>query len=161
MMIILHRQVLEGKLRYHGLCRCFARNGWCIETCIVTIHDQTPDGNGGWCYTDQKAIPSLSDEELDDLIFHVPTSDKDKGTAPIDRLPSNKADSNLGLYARPDGKPDQPLYTNSLWLCMDELQLHQSQSALVWASVRSKGLFSFNRRAEKNNCCQRTSIKAS
>ena len=78
------------------------------DKCGVTIHDQTPDGKGGWHYTDQKDTP-LGDEEdeseLDELIFHVPTTEG--GSAQIDRLPSNKADNNLGLYARPDGKPDQ------------------------------------------------------
>ena len=76
--------------------------------CGYTIHDQVPDGKGGWQYADQV---DRNDDELDDLVpppedrFTVPQARAE--AAAIAKLKSSEAVKVLGLYARPDGKCDR------------------------------------------------------
>ncbi len=86
-----------------------ARKG---DKCGVTIHHQSQDGKGGWMYTDQQQRGQGETEEedtemhkLSTLAFSVPTYAGEMER--IYRLPTDKADNNIGLFARPDGKSDQ------------------------------------------------------
>jgi endonuclease/exonuclease/phosphatase family metal-dependent hydrolase len=81
------------------------------DKCSVTIHDLQPNDKGEYVYTDQQRTQSGEEDaevdmsELDDLQFYIPTNDG--GKEKIKKLGTDKADNNLGLYARPDGKSDQ------------------------------------------------------
>ena len=82
------------------------------EKCGVTIHHQSPDGKGGWVYTDQQQRGQEEGEEEDQEMHELSTMDFSVptyagGMERINRLPTNKADNNLGLFARPDGKSEQ------------------------------------------------------
>jgi hypothetical protein len=68
----------------------------------------TPDGKGGWIYTDQQSPRGSGEEDdglkLDEMPFYVPHSGD---AAQIQRLSTDQAVEKLGLFARPDGKSDK------------------------------------------------------
>ena len=88
------------------------------EKCGVTIHDLTPDGKGGWDYADQKGNPTEDDEvdmsELDDLHFHVPTSDGK--TAPIDR-----GTTRTGDLCQPCHQAVRTVVPETIWMLMSAM----------------------------------------